>query len=262
MARVLMGAWLNRGGMLVARVLFVALLLYGWDSYARSDPRHAFVVGTPSGTWDQLTSWVQDGYLWSHLGATAYVAAGGYLIAIVVGTTIGVAVGTIDWLNKIATPFLTFWNGFPRLVYYPFFALVLGFSVASRIALVVFVIIFIVIANTAAGVREVDRVVVDNMRVLGARPVDMIRSTYIPSAMVWIMTSARLTVGLALQGAIIAEFVGAQSGLGYLTTIGQNQFDTNVVWAATVVILVLAVVTDRALYLLQRHLTRWMPLRA
>ena len=75
----------------------------------------------------------------------------------------------------------------------------------------------------------------------------------------WIMTSARLTVGSALQAAIVAEFVGATSGLGYLTSVGQNAFDTNAVWAAVFVAMVIAVLVDRLLYLLQRRLTRWTP---
>jgi ABC-type nitrate/sulfonate/bicarbonate transport system permease component len=73
------------------------------------------------------------------------------------------------------------------------------------------------------------------------------------------MTSARIIVGLALQAAIVAEFIGSTAGLGYRTTVGQSQFDTSIVWAAIIVVMILAVIIDRGLYVLQRRLSRRMP---
>jgi NitT/TauT family transport system permease protein len=249
---------LRRGAMVSAQIAFVVLLVLAWRAYTHNAQR-AFSFGTPSGTWHQLQSWLADGSIWHNIATTLLAAVVGYVIAVVVGAAVGIVIGLVPYLDKILSPMFAFWNGFPRLVYYPFFALALGYSIVSRMMLVAFVIIFMVIVNTAAGVREVDPVVVQNMQMLGARRGELIRSVYLPSAAVWIMTSARLTVGWALQAAIVAEFIGATAGLGYLTVTGQNDFNTNEVWAATFVVLVIAVVVDRFLYLVQRRLTRWMP---
>ena len=245
--------------MVSAQLGFVVLLIVGWGIYAGSSRKNAFSAGTPLGTWNELVGWFSSGSIWEDIWATLSAAAGGYLVAVLLGTIIGVLTGIIPWLHDVLAPFFAFWNGFPRLAFYPFFAILFGYSLVSRMALVTFVIIFLIIANTAAGVREVDGLILDNMRMLGASRFEQVIHVYLPAAAVWIMTSARITVGLALQAAIVAEFIGASSGLGYLTTVGQSQFDTNIVWAAIIVVMVLAVIIDRGLYGLQRRLTRWMP---
>ena len=245
--------------MVAAQLGFVVLLIVGWGIYAGSSRKNAFIAGSPLGTWNELVGWFTSGSIWNDIWATLAAAAGGYLVAVLLGTAIGVLTGIIPWLHDVLAPFFAFWNGFPRLAFYPFFAILFGYSLVSRMALVTFVIVFLIIANTAAGVREVDGLILDNMRMLGASRSEQVRHVYLPAAAVWIMTSARITVGLALQAAIVAEFIGSTAGLGYLTTVGQSQFDTNIVWAAIIVVMVLAVIIDRGLYGLQRRLTRWMP---
>ena len=251
----------RRTSMIGAQLAFAIALLLLWHAYT-TDPQRAFSFGTPSATWHHLTNWISDGSIWRNTGATLAAALAGYVFATVVGTVVGVCVGMSRYLDEVFSPFFSFWNGFPRMVYYPFFSIVLGYTFVSRAALVAFVIIFMVVANTAAGVRETDPVVVENMRTLGARRWELVRVVFLPSAAVWILTSARLTVGWALQSAIFAEFIGATSGLGYLTISSQNSFDSSGVWASTFVVVVLAIVVDRALLLVQRRMSRWMPARS
>ena len=186
-----------------------------------------------------------------------FVTAAGYLTALITGIVIGTIAGTFDSVNKVITPFVSFWQGFPRLVFYPFFAVALGYSVGSRMVHVAFVIVFVIIVSTAAGVADVDIDVRHHARILGANRWQVIRDTRLPAAVMWVGTSARITFGFAIQAAIVAEFTGASSGLGYLMVRGQNSFNVNMVWAATVATIVVAVVVDQLLRLVQERFSRW-----
>lgn len=240
----------------LAQVGFVVGIIALW-AFAARDTELAFTLGSPSRVLAYIVEWAQNGSLWGHLAATLAAAAVGWIVGMALGSLVGIWVGLSPRLSAMFGPFFAFWLAFPRIVYYPFFAIALGYTVGSRMVHVVFVIIFLVIINTAAGIREVDRSMVANVRMLGGSPLALLRDVYVPSALVWVMTSARFTAGIALQSAIVAEFIGANSGIGYLTVLGQNRFDVNFVWAAIALVVVVAFGLDRVLDLLQRTLTRW-----
>lgn len=234
----------------------VVLLILVW-SWAARDTELAFTLGSPRKVLNYIVEWTQSGSLWGHLAATLAAATVGWIVGMVLGSLIGIVVGINPRLNAMFAPFFAFWLAFPRIVYYPFFAIALGYTVGSRMVHVVFVIIFLVIINTAAGIREVDRSMIANVEMLGGGKLALLRDVYVPSALVWVMTSARFTAGTALQSAIVAEFIGASSGIGYLTVLGQNRFDVNYVWAAISLVVLVAFLLDRVLDALQRRLNRW-----
>ncbi|MET4538452.1 NitT/TauT family transport system permease protein [Arthrobacter bambusae] len=257
MATILGPSRTSKTVMVLAQILFVAGLLVGWQILASRGAINAFVVGTPLKILDNVSSWLQDGSLVGHTVTTVVVTLAGYSVALVLGVAVGTLAGTFASLGRIISPFVTFWQGFPRLVFYPFFAVALGYTVASRMIHVAFVIIFVIIVSTAAGVADVDPDIRHNARILGANRWQIIRDTRLPAAVLWVGTSARITFGFAIQAAIVAEFTGADSGLGYLMVVGQNSFDVNVVWAATFAAIVIAVLVDRGLLLVQAYFSRW-----
>lgn len=246
----------------IAQVAFVGVALLTWQSLATSGRINAFIVGTPSRIWENLSTWLGDGTLLSNTTSTVVATLVGYTAALLIGVVVGTVMGTFDTVSRVLSPFITFWQGFPRLVFYPFFAVALGYSVSSRMIHVAFVIVFVIIVSTAAGVADVDPDVRSHARMLGASRWQVIRDTRLPAAVLWVGTSARITFGFAIQAAIIAEFTGASSGLGYLMTLGQNSFDVNVVWAATFAAVIVAVIVDRLLSLVQGYFSRWQPEQA
>ncbi|MGI5219109.1 ABC transporter permease [Nocardia carnea] len=248
---------IRTAALVASQIGFVVAVLLGWEWSVRAGVIDSFVVGTPSKILDTLTGWLTDGTLVSNTFVTVFVTVAGYLAALITGIVIGTIAGTFDAVNKVITPFVSFWQGFPRLVFYPFFAVALGYSVGSRMVHVAFVIVFVIIVSTAAGVADVDIDVRHHARILGANRWQVIRDTRLPAAVMWVGTSARITFGFAIQAAIVAEFTGASSGLGYLMVRGQNSFNVNMVWAATVAAIVVAVVVDQLLRLVQERFSRW-----
>jgi NitT/TauT family transport system permease protein len=120
-------------------------------------------------------------------------------------------------------------------------------------------VFFVVFFNAFQGVREVDRNLLNNARVLGASRGAITRHVVIPSALTWIIASLHVAFGLAIIGAIVGEFLGAQRGLGLVIATAQNNFNPNGVFAAMFIIAVLALTAEGLIGLLERRLLSWRP---
>jgi NitT/TauT family transport system permease protein len=120
-------------------------------------------------------------------------------------------------------------------------------------------VFFAVFFNAFQGAREVDRNLVANARILGASPRQVTRHVVLPSAMTWIIASMHISFGFALIGAIVGEFLGAQRGLGLLISQAQGTFNADGVFAAMVIIAIVALVAEGLITLLERRLLAWRP---
>jgi NitT/TauT family transport system permease protein len=127
------------------------------------------------------------------------------------------------------------------------------------VALSFVMVFFIVFANAFQGVREADRALIANARILGATPWQLTRSVIVPSAMSWIFASLHVSFGFAIVGAIVGEFVGARHGIGVLIQVAGGAFDTAGMYAAIVIIMVVALAAEYAMTLLENRLAKWRP---
>jgi NitT/TauT family transport system permease protein len=132
------------------------------------------------------------------------------------------------------------------------FVIWFGLGMSSKVATAVVLVFFAVFFNAFQGAREVDRNLIANARILGASPRKVTWQVVVPSAMTWIIASLHIAFGFALIGAIVGEFIGAQQGLGLL-------FNPNGVYAAMLIIAVIALVAEWLIARLERRLLRWRP---
>jgi ABC-type nitrate/sulfonate/bicarbonate transport system permease component len=241
----------------VAQAGIVVLALLAWQNLSSHGRIDDFFFGSPSGVWDILAGWWTEGTLLDDMTATLTVLVVGWTVGVVLGAAIGVLLSLSPLAHDILGPYLAFLNGTPRMVFYPFFAVWLGFTVTSKVALVVFVILFMVIVTAGAGMREVDRDIVAHVRVVGGKRMDLVRQVYVPSLTGWMLGTSRVTVAFALQATLISEFFGPPEGLGHLVMEGQASYDVNTIWAAILVTLLLALALDQALRILEWRLQRW-----
>ena len=119
----------------------------------------------------------------------------------------------------------------PRVILAPIFAMWFGLDMASKVALGVTLVFFIVFFNVYQGVREVSHTVLANARMLGANERQLLRHVYVPSAMSWVFASLHNSVGLAFVGAVVGEYLGSSRGVGYLILQAEGTFDFNAVVA-------------------------------
>ena len=134
-----------------------------------------------------------------------------------------------------------------------------GLGMFPKVLLAAVLVFFVVFFNAFQGVREVDPNLVANVRVLGASPLQVARHVTIPSAMTWIIASLHTAFGFAIIGALVAEVLGAQKGIGLIITQASGNFDPDTVFACMVIMAVVTLVAEYLITLLERVLLRWRP---
>jgi NitT/TauT family transport system permease protein len=182
-----------------------------------------------------------------------------FAIGAVLGVGAGLAFARIELLAAVFDPYIRILNALPRVILAPIFILWFGLGVASKVALGVTLVFFVVFFNTFQGIREVDPVVRNNARMLQASDRQMLRYVYLPSAMAWIFSSLHTSIGFALVGAVVGEYIGASHGIGYVVAQAQGVFDTTGVFAGLILTSVVVLCIDLAINRLERHLLRWRP---
>jgi NitT/TauT family transport system permease protein len=175
------------------------------------------------------------------------------------GILCGIALGRNQLLSDVFSIYIKVANSIPRVVLGSIFIVALGLGAASKIALAVVMVFFVVFANAFQGVREADKNLIANARILGASNWQMTRAVVIPSALSWILASLHVSFGFALVGAIVGEFLGAREGMGLLIATAQGSFDSNGVFTAMIVIAVVALIAEWLLTVIEDRLLTWRP---
>lgn len=216
-----------------------------------------FMISSPLAVIDRLWGWLASGSIFVHVWATVYATLLGFVIGSVAGIVGGVWLGLSPFLARLLNPFIWGFNALPKVALAPLFILWFGLGINSKVALAAVLVVFLVFVNTFSGVREVDRDLVDSLRLMRASRRQVLTKVILPSATSWIFVGLKTSVPYALIGAIIGEMIAANRGLGYLVQRAGSEFDTAGVFAALVVISVLAVVFNEAVNMLQARLESW-----
>jgi len=247
----------------VLRISVLVVVIGGWELLTRVGALDPFFFGRPSLVVLQIRDWIRDGTeagpLWTQVWVTLQEALLGFAIGVVAGIVCGIALGRVRLLSKIFGPYLKVLNSIPRIVLGSIFIVWLGLGLPSKVALAVVLVFFAVFFNAFQGTREVDRNLVANARILGASGRQVTWQVVLPSALTWIIASLHVSFGFALIGAIVGEFLGAQQGLGLLISQAQGTFNPNGVFAAMVIIAVVALAAEGLIALLEKVLLSWRP---
>lgn len=236
-----------------------ALLVGAWQALAASGAIDPFFFSRPSAIAWQIWRWMASGYIWPHLFVTLAEALLAFVIGTASGIVAGLAFARIELLAAVFDPYIRMLNALPRVILAPIFILWFGVGMASKVALGVTLVFFIVFFNTFQGIREVDPVLRDNARMLRASNRQMLRHVDLPSAMAWIFASLHTSIGFALVGAVVGEYIGAARGIGYVVAQAQGVFDTTGVFAGLILTSAVVLCIDLAIHRLERHLLRWRP---
>jgi NitT/TauT family transport system permease protein len=247
----------------VARVLTLVLVIGGWQLFTDEKIVDPFFFGKPTGVVTQLKTWIEHGTaygsIWLKIWVTMQEALLGFVYGVAGGIVFGVLLGQVRFLSDVLGPYIKVVNALPRIVLGSIFLVWLGLGTTSKVALASVLVFFVVFFNAFQGVREVDRNFVSNARVLGASRLQVIRHVIIPSALTWIIASLHVAFGFAIIGAIVGEILGAQRGLGLVITTSQNTFNPNGVFAAMLIIAVIALTAEGLISQLEKRLLAWRP---
>ena len=225
-----------------------------------SDPHQAaFFFGEPLKVFARLWNWFVSGDIYEHLWVTLVETLLAFLIGTVFGVVIGLWLALAPVASAVLDPYIKAINAMPRVVLAPIFFVWFGLGIASKVALGVTLVFFIVFFNVYQGVSEVSPVVLANARMLGASSRQLLRHVYVPSAMSWVFASLHNSVGLAFVGAVVGEYLGSAKGVGYLILQAEGFFDMNTVVAGILLLTAFALILDWAVGVVERRLMVWQP---
>ena len=230
--------------------------------WAENSSRAAFFFGEPKKIFKVIWEWFAGGSIYKHLWVTLQETALAFVIGAALGLAFGLWLGLSPVASALLDPYITALNAMPRVVLAPIFMVWFGLGIWSKVALGVTLVFFIVFFNVYQGVKEVSPVVLNNAVMLGANRKQLLRHVYLPSATSWLFSSLHTSVGMAFVGAVVGEYLGSASGVGYLIQQAEGAFDINTVFAGILVLTAFALVVDFVVGRVERRLLVWRPGRS
>lgn len=218
-----------------------------------------FFFSTPADVARQIVAWFSTGEIWYHLWITLTEAILAFVIGAVAAVILGFWFARRPKLGAVFDPYIKGANALPRVVLAPIFTLWFGLGIWSKVALGFTLVFFIVFFNVYQGVREVNRTVLENARMLGMSERQLLRHVYLPSAMSWVFSSLHTSIGFAVVGAVVGEYLGSAAGLGYLIAQAEGMFDIAGVFAGMFVLSAFVLIIDGLVTLAERRLLVWRP---
>jgi len=253
----------RRAAIWIGRVALAVVVIGGWQWFTAVGWVDKFFFGQPSMIWDSLvklfTKGTAFGSIWDNLWVTVREAFGGFLLGTLAGVVVGILLGSNRYLSAVAGPYIRIVNSIPRIILGSIFIVAFGLGMFPKILLAAVLVFFIVFFNAFQGVREVDPNLIANVRVLGASPTQVAVHVTIPSAMAWIIASLHTAFGFAIVGALVAEVLGAQKGIGLIISQAQGTFDPNAVFACMAIIAVVTLGAEFFISLLEHSVLKWRP---
>jgi NitT/TauT family transport system permease protein len=218
-----------------------------------------FFFSTPLDVAQRVVELFATGKIWRHLWITLLEGTLAFVLGSMGGILIGFWFARRPLVSAVFDPYVKMLNALPRVVLAPIFMLWLGLGIWSKVALGVSLVFFVVFFNVYQGVKEVSHVVLANARMLGMNEQQLLRHVYWPAALSWMFSSLHTSVGFAIVGAVVGEYLGAAAGLGYLIQQYETTFDVTGVFAGMIILAAFVLLIDWAVTWVENGLLAWRP---
>jgi len=234
-----------------------AVLLAIWDTAGRAGLLNPMYLPSPSQIGAALVDLFGSGRIWTHLEATFTAALVGLALGIGAGILLGVLGALVPLIAELLAPVMTLLNAIPRVILAPLFVIWLGIGIASKVALAFILVAVLIFFTVFSGIRQVDRRLVERVVTLGGGRWALVRHVYLPSVAAWVMGNLKVAVGFAFTGAVVGEFVAASRGLGYLLSFAQSTYNSALMLALVLLIMVVVLAIFAIAGRLEKYLLRW-----
>lgn len=241
----------------VTTPLLLAILLTVWYVYVRSSGVSSFILPAPSAVWDSWMDMLGSSRAWRHTWSTVYVTLVGFTWALLIGVGLGVVLGRTRWLELTLNPFIVATQVIPKVALLPLFVVWFGFGNTSKIIVAAILAFFPILTNTVLGVKSVDAGHRDVMTSLNASRWQIFRRLELPSSLPYILTGMEIGIVLAIIGAIVGEYLGGNSGLGFMLVSKMNGYETDGLFAVIIQMTLLGFFFYFATGALRRFLIPW-----
>ena len=250
-------AFLARNRNLLLGCLSVALFFAAWQAVFLFVPFDPLFISKPNLIALALLDLISSGDLAHDLAVSAVPFFYGFAAAVLGGVVIGMAMGWRPRVGYALDPLMTMFYASPLVALAPLVVIFFGVGVAGKAILIFLLSVFPFIFNTAAGVRSVDRLLINVVRSLGGTEKDLYLKVLIPSVLPYIIAGARIAIGRALVGVLVAEFFAASEGIGYAIARFGDLFALDRMFACILVIMAIAVVLTEGIRWAERAAFPW-----
>jgi NitT/TauT family transport system permease protein len=257
MAEQVAPAFLARNRNLLLGCLSVALFFAAWQAVFLFVPFDPLFISKPNLIALALLDLISSGDLAHDLAVSAVPFFYGFAAAVLGGVVIGMAMGSRPRVGYALDPLMTMFYASPLVALAPLVVIFFGVGVAGKAILIFLLSVFPFIFNTAAGVRSVDRLLINVVRSLGGTEKDLYLKVLIPSVLPYIIAGARIAIGRALVGVLVAEFFAASEGIGYAIARFGDLFALDRMFACILVIMAIAVVLTEGIRWAERAAFPW-----
>lgn len=252
----------RRGGMaqiVLGRVLLFAALVTLWQSAVAYKWMDFYFVSSPAAIAGRLVALTASGRLFVHVGVTFSGVVLGFLIGAVLGVGTGMAMAAGRLVPEILDPFIMALYGLPRVALAPLFVVWFGIGIWSKVAVGASIVFFLCLFSTYSGMRLTDVNLLQAVKALGGTQRQLLLKVRVPYAVPWIIAGLKSSVGMALIGTIVGEFIAASRGIGWYISYAAGSYDTTGVMAGLVVLGAMSVALNSALRRLESRLLNWKP---
>lgn len=196
-------------------------------------------------------------YLLANVWPTLFAVTGGFAAAALLGFAIAIGIAYSRWVSEMTYPFLVAAQVLPKVALAPLFLIWFGFGLTPKVVIAALIAFFPIVINTARGLVSVEPELIQYMHSLGANWREVFFKISLPWALPYIFASFRISIGLAVVGAVVGEFVSSNNGLGYVISYANTSLDTDVMFAGLLVLSALGVALFLVIVLIERTVLSW-----
>jgi NitT/TauT family transport system permease protein len=238
-------------------ILSLLLALLAWQLVASFGGLPAFILPSPERVGARFIQAIADGSLISNMAVTLAEVLSGLALGVSIASFLGYLLARSLHLEHLLSPYIVASQSVPIVAIAPLLVIWFGPGLFSKILACALIVFFPVLVNTVVGVRSVPEDLRDLMRSLRASRWQMLRYLELPAALPVFLGGLRIGATLSVIGAVVGEFVGAKSGLGYMVNVGRGLFDTSLVFVAVFTLIALALVLYGSVSLIEKRLLWW-----
>lgn len=234
---------------------FILLLFTAWELIS-GPVVSPFFIGSPIAIFEVMVKWVSTGFVWKHLGYTLASSVLGFLLGASTAIALGLVLGMSRHLYDVFDPYLNLFYSIPKIALAPLLVVWFGLDLTPKVVLAAMIVFFLVFNATVAGFRNVDTDLIDQVHIMGGSHRHAMTKVILPSVALRVLNGLRISFPYALHGAIVGEIIASRTGVGYLLEYARGRYDMNMMYAALLFLMIVAVLIVALLDALERYIPK------
>lgn len=241
----------------ITQLLVFVLFILIWEAFVEMFKISEFLIPSPVAVFNAYLSMIITGLIFWHSWVTIIETLSGFVVGSIVGILLGYFLAKSKTLEDILSPFIIAAQTTPKLALAPIFLIWFGFGILSKIFITALIVFFAIFINMLVAIKSVNPNLKDVMKLAHANRWQIFSKLELPSSLPVLFAGFKSGITLAIVGAVVGEFVGANAGLGYVIVFNMGHLDTATVFAAIVQLVLIGIVFYEIISIIGSRLMKW-----